>query len=181
MFTKSALAQEAEEAVLAADRQLRSSRPPAVIWEAFTLVFIAELGDRTQLATVFLATSPAFTFAGLLAELHLLGCFWGDCSLSNVLYRFDAETVMAICDTDSVDPAELIFNDIEFVTPESAAGSVQAAAVPTALRSGTSAQSRNTTVMTPPPMPARAEIVPISDPTTKVATGPGSCLPPGGR
>ncbi|MEX1287912.1 MAG: DUF4032 domain-containing protein, partial [Acidimicrobiia bacterium] len=35
-------------------------------------------------------------FAGLLAELHLLGCFWGDCSLSNVLYRFDAETVMAI-------------------------------------------------------------------------------------
>lgn len=33
-----------------------------------------------------------------------------------------AETVMAICDTDSVDPAELIFNDIEFVTPDSAAG-----------------------------------------------------------
>lgn len=35
-------------------------------------------------------------FAGLLCELHLIGCFWGDCSLSNVLYRFDAETVMAI-------------------------------------------------------------------------------------
>ncbi|MFQ5947315.1 MAG: DUF4032 domain-containing protein [Acidimicrobiia bacterium] len=32
-------------------------------------------------------------FAGLLAELHLLGCFWGDCSLSNVLYRFDAEAI----------------------------------------------------------------------------------------
>ncbi len=29
-------------------------------------------------------------FAGLLVELHLLGCFWGDCSLSNVLYRYDA-------------------------------------------------------------------------------------------
>jgi hypothetical protein len=35
-------------------------------------------------------------FAGLLSELHLAGCFWGDGSLSNVLYRFDAETVMAV-------------------------------------------------------------------------------------
>lgn len=25
-------------------------------------------------------------FAGLLVELHLAGCFWGDCSLANVLY-----------------------------------------------------------------------------------------------
>ncbi len=29
-------------------------------------------------------------FAGLLVELHVLGCYWGDCSLSNVLYRYDA-------------------------------------------------------------------------------------------
>lgn len=35
-------------------------------------------------------------FAGLLVELHLAGCFWGDCSLSNVLYRFDALAVDAI-------------------------------------------------------------------------------------
>jgi hypothetical protein len=35
-------------------------------------------------------------FAGLLVELHLAGCFWGDCSLSNVLYRYDAETIQAI-------------------------------------------------------------------------------------
>jgi putative Ca2+/H+ antiporter (TMEM165/GDT1 family) len=39
----------------------------AVIWEAFVLVFLAELGDRTQFTTIFLATAPAFTFAGLLA------------------------------------------------------------------------------------------------------------------
>jgi hypothetical protein len=32
-------------------------------------------------------------FANLLAELHILGCFWGDASLSNVLYRFDAEAL----------------------------------------------------------------------------------------
>lgn len=32
-------------------------------------------------------------FAWLLVQLHLLGCFWGDCSLSNVLYRFDAQAI----------------------------------------------------------------------------------------
>lgn len=32
-------------------------------------------------------------FAGLLVELHLAGMFWGDCSLSNVLYRYDAEAI----------------------------------------------------------------------------------------
>jgi hypothetical protein len=32
-------------------------------------------------------------FAGLLVELHLLGVYWGDCSLSNVLYRYDAGTI----------------------------------------------------------------------------------------
>jgi hypothetical protein len=32
-------------------------------------------------------------FAGLLVELHKAGCLWGDCSLSNVLYRWDAGAV----------------------------------------------------------------------------------------
>lgn len=32
-------------------------------------------------------------FAFLLVQLHLVGCFWGDCSLSNVLYRFDAQAI----------------------------------------------------------------------------------------
>lgn len=35
-------------------------------------------------------------FAGLLVELHLVGCFWGDCSLSNVLYRFDGGGIEAV-------------------------------------------------------------------------------------
>ncbi len=35
-------------------------------------------------------------FAGLLVELHLHGMFWGDCSLSNVLYRWDASSIEAI-------------------------------------------------------------------------------------
>lgn len=35
-------------------------------------------------------------FAGLLVELHLSGCYWGDCSLSNVLYRYDAATIEAV-------------------------------------------------------------------------------------
>lgn len=35
-------------------------------------------------------------FAWLLVELHLAGCFWGDCSLSNVLYRYDAAAIDAV-------------------------------------------------------------------------------------
>lgn len=35
-------------------------------------------------------------FAGLLVELHQAGCFWGDCSLSNVLYRWDAGAVHVV-------------------------------------------------------------------------------------
>ena len=34
--------------------------------------------------------------AGLLVELHMAGCYWGDCSLSNVLYRFDAGQIESI-------------------------------------------------------------------------------------
>ena len=34
--------------------------------------------------------------AGLLVELHISGCFWGDCSLSNLLYRYDAEAIESI-------------------------------------------------------------------------------------
>jgi len=34
-------------------------------------------------------------FAGLLVELHLHGFYWGDCSLSNTLYRWDASSIEA--------------------------------------------------------------------------------------
>jgi hypothetical protein len=45
--------------------------------------------------------------AGLLVEIHLIGCFWGDCSLSNVLYRYDAggiEAVMVDAETSALYP-----------------------------------------------------------------------------
>jgi putative Ca2+/H+ antiporter (TMEM165/GDT1 family) len=59
--------QEAEQAINEAESRRRLSTTWAVIWEAFVLVFIAELGDRTQFTTIFLAAAPAFSFAGLLA------------------------------------------------------------------------------------------------------------------
>jgi putative Ca2+/H+ antiporter (TMEM165/GDT1 family) len=59
--------QEAEKAVAEVESRSRFTTAWAVIWEAFALVFIAELGDRTQFTTIFLATAPAFGFAGLLA------------------------------------------------------------------------------------------------------------------
>jgi len=60
---------EAEEVVNAAETRQDLSTPWAVIWQAFALVFVAELGDRTQFTTIFLATAPAkvFSFGGLLA------------------------------------------------------------------------------------------------------------------
>jgi ABC-type sugar transport system permease subunit len=48
-------AQDAEAAVNEAEQRQTITTPWAVIWEAFALVFIAELGDRTQFATIFLA------------------------------------------------------------------------------------------------------------------------------
>jgi len=60
-------AEEAEEAINQAESRKTFTTPWAVIWEAFVLVFIAELGDRTQFTTIVLATTPSFGFIGLLA------------------------------------------------------------------------------------------------------------------
>ena len=57
----------AEQTIAEAESRRRINTTWAVIWEAFALVFLAELGDRTQFTTIFLATAPAFTFGGLLA------------------------------------------------------------------------------------------------------------------
>jgi putative Ca2+/H+ antiporter (TMEM165/GDT1 family) len=60
-------AEEAEKAINQAESRKPLTTPWAVIWKAFALVFIAELGDRTQFTTIFLATTPAFGFSALLA------------------------------------------------------------------------------------------------------------------
>ena len=60
-------AQDAEVAVNEAEKRQAITTPWAVIWEAFALVFVAELGDRTQFTTIFLATAPGFGFGALLA------------------------------------------------------------------------------------------------------------------
>ncbi len=71
-------------------------------WEEFTFSYRELIagtgfaGNRTKMLDAF---------AELLVELHLVGCFWGDCSLSNVLYRWDAgtiETVMVDAETSSL-------------------------------------------------------------------------------
>ena len=60
---------EAEQAITTAESRKAFNTAWAVIWEAFVLVFIAELGDRTQFTTIFMATAPTqvFSFGGLLA------------------------------------------------------------------------------------------------------------------
>ncbi len=61
--------EEAEQAINTAESSKAFNTAWAVIWEAFVLVFIAELGDRTQFTTIFMATAPVqvFSFGGLLA------------------------------------------------------------------------------------------------------------------
>ena len=73
-------------------------------------------------------------FAGLLVELHLAGCFWGDCSLSNVLFKYDAMAIEALMvDAETAElHAELSdgqrLHDIEIMTINVAGGMADIAA-----------------------------------------------------
>ena len=67
-------------------------------------------------------------FAGLLVELHLAGCFWGDCSLSNVLYRYDAGAIEALMiDAETVELRDQLskgqrYHDLEIMEVNVAGG-----------------------------------------------------------
>ncbi len=67
-------------------------------------------------------------FASLLVELHLIGCYWGDCSLSNVLYRYDADAIevtMVDAETSEIHPSLTggqRENDIEIMVTNVAGG-----------------------------------------------------------
>lgn len=73
-------------------------------------------------------------FANLLAELHVLGCFWGDASLSNVLYRFDAEALqVTMVDAETVEIHDELtdgqrHHDLEIMIENVAAGMADIAA-----------------------------------------------------
>lgn len=73
-------------------------------------------------------------FAGLLVELHLAGCFWGDCSLSNVLYRWDAMAIEALMvDAETAELHETLSDgqrreDIEIMIENVAGGMADIAA-----------------------------------------------------
>ena len=67
-------------------------------------------------------------FAGLLVQLHLRGCFWGDCSLSNVLYRYDAAALdITMVDGETVELHDVLssgqrHNDLEIMVVNVAGG-----------------------------------------------------------
>ena len=73
-------------------------------------------------------------FAGLLVELHLLGCYWGDCSLSNVLYRYDAAALdITMVDAETTDLHDALsdgqrMSDIEIMVLNVAGGMADIAA-----------------------------------------------------
>lgn len=111
-------------------RQLEELRAPAVIPVGLITNRTGDPAEEAAAALVTVYEAFAFSyrellagagfgqnrkrmldaFAHLLVELHLAGCFWGDCSLSNVLYRWDADTIdtiMVDAETASVYPGAL--------------------------------------------------------------------------
>lgn len=90
-----------------ADRHAEESAALITRYESFSFSYRELLagagfgGNRTRMLDAF---------AYLLVQLHLTDCFWGDCSLSNVLYRWDADairTIMVDAETASIHPQGL--------------------------------------------------------------------------
>lgn len=80
---------------------IRPDRDPEA--EAAALLITRFADAAVPYRHLFASTDPQLVrtnlvdaLAGLLVELHLYGCFWGDCSLSNVLYRHDGATLETI-------------------------------------------------------------------------------------
>ncbi len=91
---------------------IRPERDPSA--EAAAILVTRFADAAVPYRHVFAASDPRLVrtrlvdaLAGLLVELHLYGCFWGDCSLSNVLYRHDGatlETILVDAETATIRP-----------------------------------------------------------------------------
>ena len=100
---------------------LQEMRLPAVSAVGYAVPH-SSAGERSLLITRFLDRSLPYrslfisgslssyrdhlldAMAGLLVQLHLVGVFWGDCSLSNTLFRRDAGTLQAyLVDAETVE------------------------------------------------------------------------------
>ena len=69
----------------------------------YSLPYRVVLSGR-GLAIPYLGERLLDALAGLLVRLHLAGFFWGDCSLSNTLFRRDADALSAyIIDTETAE------------------------------------------------------------------------------
>ena len=113
-------------------RWLESVRGPAVIGAGYVVREGADPTEEWSTAVITryldhsfsyreLLEGPGFgrrrnqmlnAFAALLAELHLIGLYWGDCSLSNVLYQYDADSIAAtLVDTETSEVHEFGLSD----------------------------------------------------------------------
>ena len=91
---------------------IRADHDPGA--EAAALLITRFADGAIPYRQVFATTDPGVVrsrlvdaLAGLLVELHLYGCIWGDCSLSNVLYRHDGatlETIFVDAETATIRP-----------------------------------------------------------------------------
>jgi hypothetical protein len=119
--------------------QINALNLPSVIPVGYATVH-RDYGDSSILFTRYLETSIPFRYlfisneanlfqthllnaiAGLLVQLHVNGFYWGDCSLSNSLFRRDAGALQAyLVDAETAEyhpaqlPAMLRYHDLEIM------------------------------------------------------------------